>query len=165
VNEPVRIYVAGPYTRPDPVANTHNACRAWKALRDAGFAPYCPHWTMLQQLVTPVADVGYWYDADLPWVAACDALYRLPGASAGADREAARMRELGRPVFEAGDRGIFGFGLSHGLWTRDLGVEGIGSVISVPAGLLALEDSYRRTPVVVLGDAGPAGEAPAMPAS
>lgn len=41
-----------------------------------------------------------WMGVDLPWVAASDAVLRLPGESVGADMEVACARERGIPVFE-----------------------------------------------------------------
>lgn len=36
---------------------------------------------------------------DLAWLERCDALLRVPGPSAGADREVAHARERGLPTF------------------------------------------------------------------
>ena len=44
--------------------------------------------------------VEFWYAYDLEWLAVCDALYRLPGESVGADKELARAHELGLRVYE-----------------------------------------------------------------
>jgi hypothetical protein len=38
-------------------------------------------------------------DYDLNWLAKCDAVLRLPGASSGADREVEYAQKLGIPVF------------------------------------------------------------------
>jgi hypothetical protein len=40
-----------------------------------------------------------WYGVDLPWVAAADALLRLPGDSVGADLEEVEARHRRIPVF------------------------------------------------------------------
>lgn len=94
------VYVAGPYTRPDPVANTHAAIRLADELIEAGkVTPVVPHLTLVWHLVSPRADVEFWYSLDLALVARCDALLRMPGASMGADREVAFAEKRGIPVF------------------------------------------------------------------
>lgn len=44
-----------------------------------------------------------WLAVDLAWVAAADAVLRLPGESVGADREVAEAERLGIPVFHSID--------------------------------------------------------------
>jgi hypothetical protein len=93
-----RIYVAGPYTRPDPGANTRAAMDAGHRLLDAGYAPMVPHLTHYMELhrARPYED---WLQLDLAWVAVSDAVLRLPGESSGADRETALAARLGIPVY------------------------------------------------------------------
>lgn len=94
------VYVAGPYSHPDPVANTHNAVEfAETRLRDGLVTPVVPHLTMLWHAIFP-HDVETWYAYDLEILARCDALFRLPGDSTGADKEVAYANELGLPVFD-----------------------------------------------------------------
>jgi hypothetical protein len=82
------VYVAGPYTRGDPVLNTRRAIEFASGLLDAGLVtPVVPHLNLLWQLVAPHEDVEHWYDYDLAVLARCDALYRMGGPSVGADRE------------------------------------------------------------------------------
>lgn len=93
------VYVAAPYTKPDPVENTHKLIRAVDGLIDAGFVtPIAPHLTMLWHVVSP-RPLEFWYAYDLATLARCDALYRLPGDSTGADREVEFARSRGMPVF------------------------------------------------------------------
>lgn len=81
------IYVAAPYTYPDPIVNTRDAIAAADEILDSGLAyPYVPHLTMLWHLVTP-RDIEHWYQYDLQLLFRCDALLRLPGESTGADGE------------------------------------------------------------------------------
>jgi len=101
--ERIKVYIAGPYTRPDPVENTHKACHAWRELQQLGFAPYCPHWTLLQHLIFPEVDVNVWYEADKEWLVVCAYLLRLPGESTGADAEVALALERGIPVVHSVD--------------------------------------------------------------
>lgn len=94
------VYVAGPYTRPDPVENTRLALDAGEELTDSGLVTaFVPHLTLLWHLVHPHADVEYWYEFDLTILRRADVLYRMPGASTGADREVAFAESLDIPVF------------------------------------------------------------------
>lgn len=94
----VRVYIAGPYSHPDPVTNTAEAIAAGNALSALGFYPYIPHLSLFWHLLHP-HEIGFWYKHDLAWLEVCDALLRLPGASTGADGEEARAHELGIPVY------------------------------------------------------------------
>lgn len=99
------VYVAGPYTRPDPPMNTHEAIRVAEALQDSGKVTcVVPHLTLLWQAIQPHADVEYWYEYDLAMLARCDALYRLAGESSGADNEVAFALSRGIPVFDGSRR-------------------------------------------------------------
>jgi hypothetical protein len=91
------VYVAGPYTEPDPVLNTRNAILAAEALIAEGYIPYVPHLSLLWNMLAP-HDVEHWYEFDLKWLERCDRLPRLPGESSGADREVRRALKLGMPV-------------------------------------------------------------------
>ena len=94
----LRVYIAGPYSSPDPVINTSIAMQTWHKLWDDGFAPFCPHLSLFlhMQKERPYAE---WLDADNEWVAACDALYRFSGHSSGADKEVELAKSLGIPIF------------------------------------------------------------------
>lgn len=97
------VYVAGPYTNPDPVINTRRAIDAGMDIYKTGAGiPLIPHLTMFVHLLHPNADVEFWYEYDLHTLERCDAVLRLEGASSGADREVAYARRLGIPVFEDG---------------------------------------------------------------
>jgi len=93
-----RIYVAGPYTRPDPAANTNRAIEVGNRLWDAGYAPFIPHLTHLWHLVTP-KPYEEWLELDIEWLRACDALLRFPGESSGADKEIVFARQNNIPVY------------------------------------------------------------------
>jgi nucleoside 2-deoxyribosyltransferase len=93
------VYIAGPYTHPDPIENTRRAIEVADVLADMGaVVPHVPHLTLLWQLVRP-HEVDWWHEYDLAILARCDALLRLDGASTGADAEVefAASREI--PVF------------------------------------------------------------------
>lgn len=92
------VYVAGPYTNPDPVANTHEMIRVGTRLVEEGrVTPIIPHLSMLWHVVTP-RPIEFWYAYDLEVMAHCDVVLRLPGISTGADAEVAEAKRLGLPV-------------------------------------------------------------------
>lgn len=98
------VYVAGPYTHPDPVENTHKACEVASAIMDTGLAAVLlPHPALVWHLVTP-RPLDFWYELDLAHLARCDAVFRFEGASTGADAEVAFAVERGIPVFTEGAR-------------------------------------------------------------
>jgi hypothetical protein len=93
------VYVAGPYGKPEPVENTHNAIRAAERLQSTGLVTaVVPHLSLLWHLVCP-HPTDHWYDYDLALLARCDALLRLPGISVGADKEVVFARKRHIPVF------------------------------------------------------------------
>lgn len=93
------IYIAGPYSKPEPCTNTNRACRVGDQLVDLGFVPVIPHSTThLWHCITP-RPVAFWYDYDLHLLSRCDALFRFPGDSWGADREIGFAHSWGIPVF------------------------------------------------------------------
>jgi hypothetical protein len=93
------VYIAAPYTHPDPVANTHRAMAVWSELHATGLVvPLCPHWSMLQHLYQPLPYEA-WLDYSLELVRRSDAVLRVAGLSDGADRETAEARFNSIPVF------------------------------------------------------------------
>jgi hypothetical protein len=91
------VYVAAPYTQPDPVQNTHAVIKIADALLDAGFTPLVPHLTLAWHLVSP-KPYSAWLAYDRHLLARCDVLLRVPGYSHGATQECAFADELGIPV-------------------------------------------------------------------
>lgn len=99
----MKVYVAGPYSQGDPIMNVRAAITCAEVLAARGHSPYVPHLTMLWHLVQPHA-TAFWYAHDLEWLAACDAVVRIPGPSIGADAEVKEAQRLGLPVYNsAGD--------------------------------------------------------------
>lgn len=93
------VYVAGPYTRPDPVQNTHRIVKFASELIDDGMVvPFLPHLTLLFDIISP-RPVDFWYEYDFHMLARCDALIRYPGESTGADAEVTFAEERHIPVF------------------------------------------------------------------
>ena len=82
----LRVYIAGPYTKPDPETNTAEAIFMGDWVRSLGYDVYIPHLTHFWEKQIH-HEWEFWMEHDLAWLALCDILLRLPGESAGADRE------------------------------------------------------------------------------
>lgn len=96
------IYISGPITNGSRALNFGNAAHAMHDLILAGFAPICPHLSMLH----PGDDqIPYesWMEIDLAMIEVSQAIIRLPGYSPGADRECEFAMSLGLPVFVSVD--------------------------------------------------------------
>ncbi len=93
-----KIFIAGPYTLGDVAQNVKIAMDMANQLIDLGFAPYCPHLTHFLHM-NHFQPYEKWLELDLVYLAFCDAIIRLPGASNGADGEVRRGVELKIPVF------------------------------------------------------------------
>jgi hypothetical protein len=93
-----RVYVAGPYTQGDVAVNVRNAYEAASRLADLGFAPFVPHATHFWHMLFP-RPYEFWLDLDNQFLPFCQALFRLPGPSNGADAEVKLAHGLGIPVF------------------------------------------------------------------
>ena len=92
------VYIAGPYSNPDPIENTHNAIWWGTRLANSGFCtPIVPHLTMFWHLVDP-HPIEFWYAYDLEVMAHCDIVLRIAGPSTGADAEVKEAERLGIPV-------------------------------------------------------------------
>lgn len=93
------VYIAGPYTKPDPVVNTRVALGTWDRLWDSDLVvPIVPHLSMFQQLLHP-RDWEEWLEYDFAIIDHCDALLRIPGESKGAELEIEHATKHGKPVF------------------------------------------------------------------
>lgn len=98
----VTIYVAGPYTLPDPEANLKRALIISSKLIDIGAAPFCPH---LFHYYDAIKKRSYdsWLELCFKWVSQCDLFYRIEGKSLGSDREESLAFDLGKPIFKSID--------------------------------------------------------------
>lgn len=95
----MKIYVAGPYTQGSESQNIQNAVVAADILWDKGHTPFIPHMSHFWEMVGKGKSYEDWMQWCLVWVAACGAVYRLPGESKGADREVLLAETLDIPVY------------------------------------------------------------------
>ena len=95
-----KVYIAGPMSGGDRLANLNQGLEAYRELIRRGYAPMCP---MLSFFVNDVMPQGYatWLAVDLAWVEASDLVLRLPGESLGADQEVACATINGIPVYRS----------------------------------------------------------------
>lgn len=98
------VFIAGPYTKPDPDFNTVLAMDKWHILYHKGCVPICPHLSHFLHIhgqKDEKKEISYeeWCAYDIELLKECDALYRFPGESPGADKEVEFAKGLGMPVF------------------------------------------------------------------
>ena len=98
------VYLSGPYSS-DPCAATNRMCQVWRRWHNRigeRVLIVCPHWSHLQQTVSPMPyEAWIKYDLNVIRVLARSGpgvVFRVPGESSGADREVALARELGVDV-------------------------------------------------------------------
>lgn len=98
MNRKPLIYIAGPYTHPDPVINTRQAVAVAESIIGNGMIPHIPHLNLLWHYATHHTP-EFWYDYDLHILKRCDGLYRIPGPSKGADLKVDFAHKHQIPVF------------------------------------------------------------------
>lgn len=91
------VYVAGPYTRPDPVLNTRDAVLTADQVLELGAVAVLPHLSLLHHAISP-KPYEDWIRITMQMLSRCDVVLRIPGESPGADREVALARKLGLTV-------------------------------------------------------------------
>ena len=97
-----KVYIAGPMSGGDRIANLHQGLIAYRELIRRGYAPMCPMLSFFVADVMP-QDHSTWLATDLPWVASADAILRLPGESLGAEQEVACAACHGIPIYRSLD--------------------------------------------------------------
>jgi hypothetical protein len=97
------VYIAGPITRPCPLTNCGEGMRWFDLLLESGVCiPFAPHFSCFQQMHYPRTH-DEWLSYDYQILARCDAMFRLPGESVGADCEEDFCREQDIPIFHSLD--------------------------------------------------------------
>jgi len=96
------VYVAGPISKGDTLLNIRAGIDTGAELVKLGYAPYVPHNDFIQYMIHPeVMSYERLLEWDFDWIERCDALLRLPGESAGSDREVAFALSRGISVFKS----------------------------------------------------------------
>jgi len=95
----MRIYIASAYSKGDVAINVRTAILAADELVKRGHVPYIPHLTHFWHLISP-KDYDFWLDYDNSFLDHwAEGVLRVPSYSLGADKEMARARRLGLPVY------------------------------------------------------------------
>lgn len=109
------VYIAGPLSTGGLADNLTRANAMFRRLHELDFVPIVPHWSAYsgEVHVCPTSGQPYafatvegmglshreWLAIDVEIVSRCDAVYRLPGESKGADLEVIHALSRGLPVF------------------------------------------------------------------
>jgi hypothetical protein len=96
--QPVRVYIAGPYTHGDTADHVRAAIVAGMDLVQAGHVPFIPHLYHFAHMISPMS-YEHWMLLDLRWLETCHVVLRLPGHSPGADREVEFAKTRGMPIY------------------------------------------------------------------
>lgn len=103
------VYISGPITNGSTSdtraveTNIRNAQSVAVDLMKAGFSVYCPHSSGLWEREREIA-YDDWLAHDFSVIDRCDAVYRIPGESRGADAEVEYAKSKGIPVYVAGSQ-------------------------------------------------------------
>lgn len=99
----LKIYVAGPIGKRDEqrAGKIDRALEVGSQLLMLGYAPFIPHFWHFAEERGLSGGYEQMLAYDFTWLGACDGVLRLDGESPGADREVARARQLGLPVFHS----------------------------------------------------------------
>ena len=85
------VYVAGPLTSNNgqgEFKNVHDAVTLCQKIWDLGAIPFVPHLSSFWFLIYPYQRTyEHWLDYDFNVIRRCNAMFRMPGSSKGADRE------------------------------------------------------------------------------
>ena len=98
----LRVYVAGPISS-NVFEGVQRGLAAGRRMFLDGFAPFVPHFDAFWWL--PDGNWNAYLEYDLEYVAVSDCVYRLDGASKGADLEVDIASQHGIPVFFESDPG------------------------------------------------------------
>ena len=93
-----RIYIMGSYSTGDIARNVRKAVEMADVISALGACPFIPHLCHLWHLIAP-HDYDFWMDYDLQWLGVCNAAFRLPGQSDGAEKEERYCEKMNIPVF------------------------------------------------------------------
>jgi len=95
------IYVSGPLTTGHMTSNIRSALEIAHDLMLRGYVVIVPHEkALLMEMLHPMSYVD-WLRYDFRRILACDAVYRMPGESRGADLEVRFAKSRGIPVFDS----------------------------------------------------------------
>ncbi len=92
------IYIASPYSIGDQVLNVRRQVETADKLLELGYIPFCPCLTHFWHYLSPKPQEE-WLRIDSEILSRCDAVLRLNGISAGANKEVSLAIDLKIPVY------------------------------------------------------------------
>lgn len=99
MNNHTYVYVAGPlHSSGRATNNIRAAIEAGRTIREMGAMPFVPHLFAYWDMLFPEG-AEYWLKMDHAFLVRCQAIFRVPGDSRGADMEERWARERGIPIF------------------------------------------------------------------
>lgn len=81
-----KVYIACPYTVGDVGLNVRTCIDVANKVAERGDLPFAPLLFHFWHIIYP-HDYEFWMKQSISWMKECDLCIRLPGESAGADRE------------------------------------------------------------------------------
>ncbi len=99
-NKKYKVYIAGPYTKPDPCINTKKAIVIADMLLELGFVPFIPHLSHFWHTISP-KEYDKWIEYDLEWLKCCDVMFVIEGDSEGVKIEERECSLRGIPKFNS----------------------------------------------------------------
>jgi hypothetical protein len=95
----IKVYIASPYSIGNKLENVRRSVAVAHELRRYRLCPFMP---LLSHFANEIQVEPYetWLREDLEWLRQCDAVLRLDGESAGADREETLAKRLNIPLFK-----------------------------------------------------------------
>jgi hypothetical protein len=96
----MKIYIAGAYSKGDVAQNVRDAIQAGDYVSRFGHFPFIPHLSHFWHMLAP-HEYEFWMKQDEVWLRQCDAVLRIDGESAGADKEVEIAKEIGLPIYHS----------------------------------------------------------------
>ena len=93
----ITVYIASPYTLGDVGVNVSRQMEMVDILISKSYCPFAPLYSHYQHIFKP-RPYEDWMKIDVEMLKRCDVVLRLPGESAGADREVSIAKKCGIPV-------------------------------------------------------------------
>ena len=95
----IKVYIASPYSIGNKGENVRRSVAIAHELRRYRLCPFTPLLSHYANQITPES-YDTWLREDLEWLKCCDAVFRLSGESAGADKEEILAKRLNIPLFK-----------------------------------------------------------------
>lgn len=102
MKKPTLVYVSGPISTGNVQHNCRAGIMAARIIMERGYVVISPFESILSDMVEPWP-YEKWLEYDFRAILCCDAVYRIPGVSPGADKEEAFAYSQRIPVYHSLD--------------------------------------------------------------